>query len=274
MSIRAFARAITPPALLDVVRHHVLPRRGLYFTGCPRNWDEARRMSTGYDIDLILERVTLATRAVLAGGARYERDSVLFDEPDYAFPLLSILLRAALGRNGSLTVLDFGGSLGSSYRQCRPMLQEVEQLRWHVVEQPSFVRAGLEEFATDELRFRGSIDEVLADDTPDVALACSVLQYVESPDLVLAQLTATGARFVVIERTPLTTDDAHTLCIQHVPAEIYQATYPCWLLSRSRLLASLPLDWRIVSEYPELPGPWATDDGRGFELGGLILERR
>jgi len=48
--------------------------------------------------------------------------------------------RAALVAKGRLSVVDVGGSLGSSYFQCRPLLRVVPQVDWAVVEQPSYDR--------------------------------------------------------------------------------------------------------------------------------------
>src|SRR3546814_16397621 len=99
-------------------------------------------MSSGYSESAILDRVRTATRAVVAGEAAYERDSVLFDKADYPFALITALLRAAASADMRLDVIDFGGSLGSTYRQCRPLLDAVQPPQWHVVEQPHFVAFG------------------------------------------------------------------------------------------------------------------------------------
>src|SRR3546814_2948802 len=71
-------------------------------------------MSSGYSESAILDRVRTATRAVVAGEAAYERDSVLFDKADYPFALITALLRAAASADMRLDVIDFGGSLGRS----------------------------------------------------------------------------------------------------------------------------------------------------------------
>ena len=42
------------------------------------------RMSSGYDSQLILDKVLTSTLKVKNGEAAYERDSVLFDEIQYA----------------------------------------------------------------------------------------------------------------------------------------------------------------------------------------------
>ena len=82
----------------------------------------------------------------------FERDGVVFDQPDYNFPLLACLLRVATESGNRLRVLDFGGSLGSTYFQCRPFLGGVSELRWTVVEQPQFVECGRREFEDGEVQ--------------------------------------------------------------------------------------------------------------------------
>ena len=69
------------------------------------------------------------------GEAVYERDSVIFDHIEYSFPVLCGLLRAAVEDDGKLNVLDFGGSLGSSYYQKKGFLAVCKHLRWSIIEQ-------------------------------------------------------------------------------------------------------------------------------------------
>ncbi|MEP7300808.1 MAG: methyltransferase, TIGR04325 family [Caldimonas sp.] len=271
MNWRGTARDWAPPVLLRAVRK--VRRRSLRFGGRPRDWAEAQAASTGYDASLIVERVAASSREVLAGRGAYERDSVVFQEPAYQFPLLTALLGTALKNDGALTVVDFGGSLGSTYRQCRPLLDGVRPLHWHVVEQSLFVRAGQREFATDELHFDAALSDACDTRTPHLVLASSVLQYLKDPWQVLDDLEETGARTLVIDRMPLSLAPDDRLCIQHVSPDIYPASYPCWLLSRGKVLARLRRRWRLVCEYPALDGEWRTDDGQSFEFRGFTFER-
>jgi len=70
-------------------------------------------MSGGYGDDNIVARVTCAARSVLSGSARYERDSVPFNDTNYPFAVLAALLRAASLNLNRLEVIDFGGSLAA-----------------------------------------------------------------------------------------------------------------------------------------------------------------
>src|SRR3546814_17516768 len=85
MNPRGLLKDITPPLLMKA--YHKWRGQSLRFGGTPQGWNEAARMSSGYSESAILDRVRTATRAVVAGEAAYERDSVLFDKAAYPFAL-------------------------------------------------------------------------------------------------------------------------------------------------------------------------------------------
>jgi putative methyltransferase (TIGR04325 family) len=231
-------------------------------------------MSSGYSHADILTRVIAATREVVSGRAAYERDSVPFYEPAVPFHTVSALLRSAVRDDGRLEVIDFGGSLGSTYRQCRPFLAGLQRLQWHVVEQASFVDAGRREFSSEELHFYASIDEVPAPATPFTFIFSSVLQYLEHPYEVMGSLHTIPGRHLLIDRSPFSDRHVDRLCIQHAPKNVYRASYPCWILSRDKLLAMLSPHWQVISDSSSPEGPHRTSDGLSFQFRGLIFERR
>jgi putative methyltransferase (TIGR04325 family) len=116
------------------------------------NWQEALDQCSGYDAVEILERVKTATLKVKNGDAVYERDSVLFDHIEYSWPLVSALLMIGLKNNRQIKVLDFGGSLGSSYFQNRHFLSEFDNVQWNVVEQENYVACGQQFIQDSHLR--------------------------------------------------------------------------------------------------------------------------
>jgi putative methyltransferase (TIGR04325 family) len=268
---RQLLKQVIPPIVKDW-RLRLLGRAVRYH-GRPVDWRQAKGMSGGYADESILARVADAERAVVSGSARYERDSVLFQDTVYPFAVLAALLRAASLNGNRLEVVDFGGSLGSTYRQCRSFLDSVSSIDWWVVEQPEFVALGQREFTNAELRFVRDFGDLPHLSAGGIVLACSVLQYMENPSLTLADIDKLQARHLVIDRTPISEETIDRLCIQHVPKSIYRASYPCWILSRSRLLSRISNSWRVVSDYACVEGKARSDDGLEFEYRGLILER-
>lgn len=257
-----------PPRLNEVIKPFL--GRSIFFKGRFHDWAEARTHSTGYDSDLILEKVKAAQLKVKAGEAAFERDSVLFDRIHYSFPVLAALQYVALRDAGRLSVLDFGGSLGSSYFQCQPFLSELEHLQWSVVEQANFADCGKSLFTNDKLNFFDTIADCVAKKRPNAALLSSVLQYVPEPYAVLDELMQTGLPVIVVDRTPYSNQDDEFITVQHVPKKIYPASYPCWVFSRARFQAHVDARYKIIAEFDSADG-LGRANGTPFTFGGMIL---
>lgn len=205
------------------------------YKGRYSSWSEARSRSSGYEAPNILAKVLEASLAVKNGEAAFERDSVVFKEPELNSPLIAALGFVAGETGGNLNILDVGGSLGSSYWQSRPYLSPRVKLTWSVVEQPHFVEAGRKHFADTPLKFFESIEEAERSQAPDVLLFSGVIQYVEDPDWIVKQIKKSKAPFVILTRLPWHYEDKDYVTIQHVPESIYKATYPVWMFAASKL---------------------------------------
>lgn len=242
------------------------------FEGNYATYEEARKASEGYDAPAILAKTREALLKVKRGESRWERDAMVSDSEEMPWPLLACLARiAAVKGKPELRVLDFGGSLGSTYFWCRPFLTPEFRIHWHVVEQTEHVTVGRQDFQNDELRFDYRVEDVLAVERPDVLLLSSVIHYLNDPEAFLEKLRGWGIRYLILDRTPLREHPKHRLTVQHIPQEIYHASYPAWFLSQQRVLALLDRDyvlrWRIPdSEVWELDGEAVTNQLFFFEL--------
>jgi putative methyltransferase (TIGR04325 family) len=223
-----------PPALFRQVRR--VYNGAVRFEGEFSNWEDAAARCTGYDSKDILDKVLAATLKVNRGEAAFERDSVLFDEIEYSWPVLSGLMCAAARAGGRINVLDFGGALGSGFFQNRKFLNLLPDVRWNIVEQFNFVEAGRQYIQDNKLCFYKSIAECLAENQVNVVLLSSVLQYLPTPYTVLEELLAISADTLILDRTSfLVSGHDEIIRLQHVPETIYKATYPCHLLDESKL---------------------------------------
>lgn len=252
MNLRRFIKSGLPPVAVNVLRRlyqTACPLEPIRFTGDYQSWEAAERAATGYSAREILARTRAALLKVKNGEAAFERDSVAFNEMQYDFPLLAGLLRAAVAEGGRLSVLDFGGALGSTYFQCREFLSVVRDLRWSVMEQPAHVACGRADFANEQLRFHLTIDECLQAGRPNVLLLSSVLQYLPKPYEFLAETLAHGFNHVIVDRTAFLRADRDLLTVQHVPEWIYPASYPAWFLSETRFRSSFAARYEFVFEF-------------------------
>ena len=252
--IKRVLRDLMPPVVLRTVRRlrSGSEREQVCFRGDFARWEDAARVSDGYDNPDILARTRAAMLKVKNGEAAFERDSVVFEKMEYSYPLLAGLLRTSV-QFERLSVLDFGGSLGSSYYQCRTFLSIVARLKWSIVEQPAHVECGRRDFANEQLRFYESIEDCICTESPNLLLMSGVLQCLPSPHDTLGTLLRHNIPHVIIDRTAFIEGTSERLTVETVPDWIYRATYPSWFLNESRLLATChDSGYELVADFPAL----------------------
>lgn len=271
MKMSWFLKGLTPPFVADFYRS--IRGGGIQFRGSYPDWAAAEKHAEGYDAGQILEKVRHATHQVIRGEVACERDSVLFEAVPYPFPLIAVLLRAALENQGRLNVLDFGGALGSSYYQCRDFLAQVSPLRWCVVEQPHYVECGQREFGNDVLRFHESVEACAQAAPPHLILASSVLQYLPDPARILGLFVRTGADYIVIDRTPVSISGKQIISVQLVPSAINRSSYPLWLFNEEQLKAPLLNDYEEIARFDAVDGTLGSGQLKA-EFKGFVFRKR
>ena len=159
------------------------------------NFAEANKIAKGYDEQSIVEKIRETTKKVVNGEVAYERDGIVYDNPKMNFAMLSTLLHVAAENNSNLTVLDFGGSLGTTYNHKKHFLQSVHNLNWCIVEQPNYVEIGRKEFEHERLHFYYSLEECLQHHQPDIIIFSGVIQYIEKTYELLDQIRMSGVKY-------------------------------------------------------------------------------
>jgi putative methyltransferase (TIGR04325 family) len=258
-------RKWVPPGLLQMIGD----RRNITWSGDFGSWVEAIEASRGYEDPCILCRVKEAALKVKSGEAAYERDSVLFHEKDYRWPVLAILLKVAARNENRLRVLDVGGSLGSSYYQHREFLNDLSEIRWSIVEQKAFVSCGKSYFETEELRFFEDLDSGFAQNPIELVLLSSVLPYVENPYDLLGKIFSYEIPHIIMDRTPfLLTGNRDRLTVQKIPPTIYPASYPAWFFNKKKFFRFVEQKYRIAAIFD-------SEDEANIpcEYKGLFLEK-
>lgn len=253
--LKQFVYACTPPIILKTIRSSLesLGGRDVFWSGNYSSWEEALSASTGYDSEKILKQVKSSTLKVKSGEAMYERDSLVFDEIQYAWPMLAGLLLVAARYGGKLSVLDFGGSLGSSYFQNRKFLSGLSEVHWNVVEQTNFVDCGQEFIQDDSLRFYSSIEECYLNEMPNVALFSGVLPYLSDWSGVLKTVFNKQIPMIVVDRTAFALESEERITLQTVPEYIYPATYPCRFLNEREFIRTFEeAGYYMVEQFDSL----------------------
>ncbi len=103
MEIRNLIQSLTPPIVLNQLDRIIkkynshINDNTVYWSGNYASWEEASKISSGYGEQKILDKVKEAILKVKNKEAVYKRDSVIFDHVQYSWPLLSNLLKHAIG---------------------------------------------------------------------------------------------------------------------------------------------------------------------------------
>jgi putative methyltransferase (TIGR04325 family) len=251
------------------------PAHSMY-SGDYGSWAAAKEQCQGYDSENILNKVAASLLQVKNGTAVYERDSVLFDKIQYSWPLLAGLLRAAAENGNNLSVLDFGGSLGSAYFQNRGYLSSLHSLSWSIVEQAHFVARGRQDFADAVLKFYPSLDDALLAEKPNLLLLSSVVQYLPEPYAFLAGVIEKEIEYIIVDRTAFLVNedgsyrDGELLTVQVVPEWIYPASYPAWFFNKQAFCSLFWGKYDLVAEWQGVD----LIDSPKCSYEGLLLKRK
>lgn len=244
--MRRLLKHLIPGALLRYVHEK---RRWRWFRGVYTSWDDAASKSKGYDDRAILDRAVQATRKVQRGLASWERDGFAFSDRETHVPLINALRRVSTCHGSSLEVIDYGGGLGSTWRQHQDLLRTLGVRHWRVVEQQHFVKAGVE-FESDVLKFYESLEKALAAGSCSVIICSGVLQYLKFPYAIVEQSTCAKIGHIIIDRIPFSVDGCERIVVQHTPAILGGGSYPCWLMSRQRMLTMMKDSYELIVEWP------------------------
>lgn len=236
-------------------------------------WEDVEKECSGYDSSVILETVKASILKVKNGEAVYERDSVLFDEIHYSQPLLSAFDKSII--DNRLHIVDFGGSLGSSYFQNRNQFSKQLDLKWSVVEQEHFVEVGKNEIATEGLFFYHTIQEALKLQNNQVLLLSSVIPYFKEPYNLIEKMLELNFEFIIIDRTAFIEGDNERITKQIVPEFIYKASYPAWFLNEKKFIQSFTEKYELLNEFMSAFDPEdKLEDGLKVYRKGFYFKRK
>lgn len=256
--------------LIPFIKKYLLKSPYGWF-GNYKTWQEAQAQTVGYDDALILEKVKSATLKVRSGEAVYERDSVIFDKVQYSWPLLSVLMWIAAKNRGTLSVIDFGGSLGSTYFQNKKFLSELYQVKWSVVEQRNFVESGSAHISDAEIQFFPTItDAIQIRGIPDLLLVSCTLQYLENPYKFVCEAPEYKIPYLLIDSTPFNYQAHDRITVQKIHPLIYEASYPCWFLNYDKVKETVGKRYTIMEEFQnEL---YIYLEGHKIQYRGILAE--
>lgn len=236
------------------------------------SWELAKKNSTGYDNNEIFFKVKNAMIEVKNGNAFYERDSCLFYKKEYSNQIVLLILKIASENHGYVNVIDFGGSLGSTYYQNKDLFTSIN-LKWVVIEQNKFVEIGNQLFKDNVLSFNNSIKNTLKNFDPNIIILSNVLSYIEKPKELLLEIIEYNFDYILIDRTAFIDDIKDVVALQIVNPKIYNASYPSWFFNENDFISIFSKSYEILYDYPSLIEKDLLLEGKKIYWKGFWLKK-
>ena len=82
-----------------------------------------------------------------------------------------------------------------------------------------------------------------------------MLQYLPDPGETIDSLKGINSEEIIFERTIVNYSNINRTYIQHVPASIYKASYPCYLLSEPWLINRIGNNYETPLEFSSIDFP-------------------
>lgn len=243
------------------------------YLGDYKSWEDAAARCEGYDDQAIISKVIESIEKVRCGEAAWERDSCLFYEDKYTYRICAAILRCAIQNKGRrVSVLDIGGSLGSTWFQNRKYLSDLSGLEYVVAEQDHFAAYGHDNLEDGTLKFIRSTEAWENMQKFDIVLMSASLQYIQQWEEILTRIRKANPRYVILDR--LLVSDRRRICVEMVPEEIYLSSYPLVIFDRYEVPDFFGDDYRIIENDTSSVDEeiWFTD-GKA-ESRFFVFERR
>lgn len=272
--MKKLIKSFVPPIIWHKLQSFYRPPM-IEFNGNYVNWQDALSHCDGYDNDVVIENILEKSLMVASGQAVSERDAYLLNEVQYPWALISYLLKIFMENGEAINVLDFGGALGSTYRDCQHFFKNLNKkiiLHWNVIEQPKLVKLGQQDFENETLHFFDTIEAALAIAPTHIIVLSSVIQYLSSPHFFLQQLVSYKVPYLIFDRTAFIDGNTDRLMIQTIRPPIYDASYPAWFLTKDKFEAHFKEHYDLITSFNSFES-WDLGDVKAQDRGYVFKKK-
>lgn len=173
--------------------------------------------------------------------------------------------------NGSLSVLDWEGGLGSCCLALRMLLPELS-IDYHCREEAGIAEHGRR--LLPDATFHDRDDSAL-DRRYDLVIGRATLHRREDWQKVLARLAGATDRFMVVTRTPMVCSVPSFVMVQHAFGGDYRTAWQFWAVSLTEFLTTVEASGlETERQFPVQPHPAVPQAPEQPELRGFLLTRR
>jgi putative methyltransferase (TIGR04325 family) len=267
--LKLIAKKVTPPIILDIVMRIFFNKKTKYgFLGNYTNWEEASKQTTGWETDIILDKINQSTNQLEKQNGSFERDGEIISSTNQNFPLMYSLIDSINIEKKELSIIDFGGSLGAHYNRYRQFINNGIKISWAIVEQKKYVDYAKKINKNLELNFHYSISEALKTNNYTTFLSSGTIQYIEKPYKLMDEIMESNFSTIVFDRIFFLNDVNDRICIQKVNPELfYDASFPVWLFNEDKFKKHMSKKYTLISEFMSEDGDNQIEGIRIYHKG-------
>lgn len=145
-----------------------------------------------------------------------------------------------------LHVIDFGGGFGQEYLNDRNILEDMQGVKWIVVDQQKHVAYGKEHLQTEKLLFSECLQEAaeLAEEKCSLLIFGSVLQYIDKWKEFLQEVQNLDIPYILINRQHMAKRER--ICIQNMGA--YNSMSAFRIFNEQELFGSFSAKYQLLDQ--------------------------
>ena len=225
-----------------------------------KSWKEAKKYSAGYEYSNILRKIKKIYKTQineLGHHEFYERDGILFKNKINDVEIIRFLNKAKK-KLKNISILDFGGSLGSIYFSNFDYLKG-NIMTWSIVEQSHYVDIGKKIIENEKVKFYKNFEKCIKKENPNIAIFSGSLQYLDTPYQTLEKVKKSNINYILIDKIPVKSriqNDEYY--IQYVPKSINDGSYPIRVFSEDHLKKFLNKNKFKIINIKNISSPFFT----------------
>tara|TARA_B100001063_G_scaffold247052_1_gene289784 strand:- start:2488 stop:3306 length:819 start_codon:yes stop_codon:yes gene_type:complete len=259
-------KKILPQNILKFIYN--IKYQNVKYLGPYSTWENAKTDSMGWSDKKILNKVKESTLKAMINENIYERDGEILYDKNYPKNIVNFL-NSKIKEND--LIIDAGGSLGSLYFHIRSKLN-INNLRWCVIEQPSYVELGNNLIKNKELSFYNNLNDIKQNNNSIIILS-SFLQYIETPEKYIEQIEHSKfINYIIIDRLILSNSNKDVIYVQKNPKKYLNSSYPIRIFSNQNFLNYFK-NFKVVLKGDSYIGNNFQLSGNQLNYCNIILSR-
>jgi putative methyltransferase (TIGR04325 family) len=200
-------------------------------------WEDAKKNSLGYDHYFLFKKLKKIYSNTKIGLKFFERDTIIFKKLPYNKTFLNLISNIN-NKFKYINILDFGGSLGSSFFLYQKKICNFDY-KWNIVEQKHIVDFGKRKLENKKFKFFYNIEQCLKYNKKNkinLFFTSDVIQYLESPYNILRTATKSSVPFILIDLLANSNSSDDKIYVQKIPKSIYLGSYPIRIFAKKKIL--------------------------------------